>query len=135
MELSTRELQGLLYGLELAVDDQEAYLFSDWPMTDYEADDLIQKADSLRACAEGCQRFGQTGLADRFNACADTSEMLAKSHREAGYDDDPMNILDTELGKKMLGPDVVAFGRSGIASEDLAAALATLKKCMDVDKH
>jgi hypothetical protein len=82
-DFTSDELEGLLYGLELAVDDQENYLDSGCASIDYEADDLAEKGRKLRNCGEAAQRLGQTRLAERFSECADTCDMLAVSKTPA----------------------------------------------------
>jgi hypothetical protein len=78
MELTQQQLEGIIYAMEIAIDDQENYLDSEYAVSDYSADDLRTKAESLQAAAEGAYAIGQPGLGDRFAACAQTCTELAE---------------------------------------------------------
>jgi hypothetical protein len=79
MELTKQQLDGFIYAIELAADDQENYLDSGNAELDYTAEDMRSKAQYLKDTAEAAYCIGQTGLGDRFENMSDTARMLADS--------------------------------------------------------
>ncbi len=82
MELTTQEVRGFVYALELAADDQENYFDTPKPRLDYSAagqEHIRSKAASFKDCAEAAYRLGQIGLGDRFENLMITALMLADS--------------------------------------------------------
>jgi hypothetical protein len=83
IDLTSHQLDGLIYALEIAADDQENYFATVNPIIDYTSEDLRTKATSFRNIAESVQALSQPALRMRFEELADTADMLATSSEVA----------------------------------------------------
>jgi hypothetical protein len=78
-DLTEKQLQGLVYTLSLALDDQQEYL--DKMSLDYDEEGLRSKGESFRQCATAVQILGNKTVADAFEQLATDVDELADEKR------------------------------------------------------